>query len=140
MIKTRNLLISGLIISVCVFALFFLLFNTSIPIFTVKELIDHPRPESLLNHKIQLIGIVGTIDTSGFLLYDPEDQTNATLIIYIEAINVTKPGGFVIGKTILVEGQLTSISGVWTLKASMISTKCPSKYDGGAEIGEEIDG
>ena len=69
MVKTRNLLVSGLIISVCVFALALLFFNTSIPTYTVKDLIEHPKPESLLEHKIQLIGIVGTSNTSGFLLY-----------------------------------------------------------------------
>ncbi|UCE14292.1 MAG: hypothetical protein JSV04_03725, partial [Candidatus Heimdallarchaeota archaeon] len=96
----------------------------------VKELKDHPEPNSLINRNIQLIGIVQQINNTGFFIIDPEDVTNASLSVYINAIYVEKPTGFKFGGTVLVEGKLISITNMWTFKAYMISTKCPSKYQG----------
>ncbi|MFX0124257.1 MAG: hypothetical protein ACFFAE_11515, partial [Candidatus Hodarchaeota archaeon] len=63
-----------------------------------------------------------------FYINDPDDVTNLSLEIYINATNVEIPAGVESGKTILVEGKLISTSEPWILKATMISTKCPSKY------------
>ncbi len=132
MIKTKNIVVSAVIIAISAGALFFLLASSSIPIFTVKELIDHPQAESFIDRKIQLIGVVKTSNGTNFYVNDPDDVNNGSLIIYIEAFNVEKPTGFEIGKTVLVEGQLLSKDNLWTFKASMISTKCPSKYNSGS--------
>ena len=106
MIKTKNFVVSAVIIAISVGALFLLLASSSIPIFTVKELIDHPQTDSFINRKIQLIGVVKTSNGTNFYVNDPDEVNNDSLIIYIEAVNVEKPTGFEIGKTVLVEGQL----------------------------------
>jgi cytochrome c-type biogenesis protein CcmE len=109
-------------------AFFFLIANTSIPVFTVKELMDHSQPDSLMNRNIQLIGVVNDINNSGFHITDPEDVDNTSLIVYINSTNVIRPSGFETGKTVLVEGELLSTTNIWKFKARLISTKCPSKY------------
>jgi len=131
MIKTKNLIFSGVIISICVIALLLLLFSSSIPIFTVKELKSHSNPESYLKRKIQVTGVVGTLNGTGFLLREIEDINNTYFTIYIEAISVEKPNGFEVGKHILVEGKLISLLDIWVFKANMISTKCSTKYTDG---------
>ncbi|MFX1286319.1 MAG: cytochrome c maturation protein CcmE [Promethearchaeota archaeon] len=128
MIRSKNLMFAIIIMFVSVSALLFLLSSSSVPVFSVKELKSHSQPSSFLNHNIQVVGVVQDINSTGFFITDPEDVTNSSLIIYINATNVEKPVGFESGKTILVEGKLISTTGMWKLKASMISTKCPSKY------------
>ncbi|MFX0085461.1 MAG: cytochrome c maturation protein CcmE [Candidatus Hodarchaeota archaeon] len=128
MVKTKNLLLATSIIVVCVSAFFLLLASSSVPLFTVKQLMDHPQPEAYLNRKIQLIGVVDQINGANFSVSDPEDVTNETLIIFIEAVNVERPSGFEIGKQVLIEGKLITIGYIWKFKASSISTKCPTKY------------
>ncbi|MFW9992390.1 MAG: cytochrome c maturation protein CcmE [Candidatus Odinarchaeota archaeon] len=128
MVKPRNVIIAVTVILVCSGAILLLLASSSVPVFTVKDLMNDPDHESLINRKIQLIGVVDQVNDTGFFITDPDDVSNSTLIIYIEAVNVEKPTGFEIGKTVLVEGKLLSIDGIWKFKASMISTKCPSKY------------
>ena len=127
--KNINMVLAGIIIIVCGGALFIMLAESSVPIFSVKELMDHPNPESYIERNIQLVGVVKESNGTHFSLNDPEDVYNDSLIIFIEAINVTKPVGFELGKTVLVEGKLLSTSDNWHFKASMISTKCPSKYE-----------
>jgi len=128
MVKKSNVVLATAIIVVCAVAFLFLLVNSSIPVFSVKELMDHPRPDSFINKKIQVVGVVQEINNTGFFITDPKDKNNATLIVYINSTNVEKPTGFESGKTVLVEGKLLSTSNIWTFKASLISTKCPSKY------------
>jgi len=128
MIKTKNLILGAIVIVVCAGSFFFLLASSSVPIFTVKELMVHPQSESYMNRNIQLIGVVQGINTTGFLIYDPDDVDNVSLVIYINTSNVVRPSGFESGRTILAEGKLISISNIWKFRATMISTKCPSKY------------
>jgi cytochrome c-type biogenesis protein CcmE len=127
--KNKNIVLAGIIIVVCTGALFLLLAESSVPIFSVKELMDYSQPESYINRKIQLVGVVKESNGTHFSVNDPEDVYNDSLIIFVEAINVEKPVGFVIGKTVLIEGKLLSTGDNWKFKASMISTKCPSKYE-----------
>ena len=129
MIKTKNLLIAGITIIICGGALLLLLTGSSVPIFSVKEAMDHPQPESLIERKIQIVGVVKDSNTTHFSINDPEDVDNLSLIIYINATNVEIPVGFETGKTVLVEGKLLSVGENWLFRASMVSTKCPSKYD-----------
>ncbi|MHA2297760.1 MAG: hypothetical protein ACXAEU_01965 [Candidatus Hodarchaeales archaeon] len=128
MVKPKNAIIAFIVILVCTGAFLLLLANTSIPTFTVKELMDASSDDSYIGRHVQLIGVVNQIDAGGFFLTDPEDTDNSSLVIYVEAINVEKPTGFVIGKTVLVEGELLSTTSSWKFKATLISTKCPSKY------------
>ncbi len=127
--KNINIVLASIIIIICGGALFLLLAQASIPIFSVKELMDHPDSESYIDRKIQLVGVVIESNGTHFSLNDPQDVDNVSLIIYVEAINVEKPTGFEIGKTVLVEGKLLSTDDSWNFKALMISTKCPSKYE-----------
>lgn len=128
MVKSKNVLISALVIIICGGAFLILLTSSSVPIFTVKELMDHPRSNSFINRNIQVIGIAQQINQSGFFIADPEDVLNVSLVIYINSTNVERPVGFESGKTVLIEGKLLSTTGIWKFKATMISTKCPSKY------------
>jgi hypothetical protein len=127
--KNTNIALAGIIIIVCGGALFILLAESSVPVFSVKELMDYKDPESYIARKIQLVGVVKESNGTHFSLNDPEDELNISLIIYVEAINVEKPTGFEVGKMVLVEGKLLSTGDSWNFKASMISTKCPSKYE-----------
>jgi len=129
LIKTKNLFLAGITIIIGGGALLVLLAGSSVPVFSVKEAMDHPRPESLLERKIQIVGVVRDMNVTHFSINDPEDVDNISLIIYINATNVEIPVGFEIGKKVLVEGKLLSIGENWLFRASMISTKCPSKYD-----------
>ena len=115
---------------ICGGAIFLLLADSSVPVYSVKEAMDHKQPESLLQHKIQLVGVVKESNNTHFSVNDPEDVNNTSLIIHINATNVEKPIGFEIGKTVLIEGKLLSVGENWIFKASIISTKCPSKYEG----------
>lgn len=128
MVRTKNAILASIIILVCAGAFLLLLASSSIPVFTVREIMDHPQPENYINKKIQLIGVVQGINTTGFFIYDPDDVDNVSLVIFINATNVEKPTGFESDRTILVEGKLISMLDIWRFKASMISTKCPSKY------------
>ena len=128
MVKSKNLILATIIISVCGFSFLFLLTSSSVPVFTVKELMDHPQSDSYVNRNIQLIGTVKQFNSTGFFITDPDDVDNASLIIYINATNVEKPTGFTTEKNVLVEGKLLSTKNIWTLRATTISTKCPSKY------------
>jgi len=127
-VKPKNVVIASLIIIICGGVFLILLSSSSVPVFTVKELVDHPRSDSFINRNIQVIGIVQQINRSGFFITDPEDISNVSLIIYINATHVERPVGFESGKTVLIEGKLISTVGMWKFKATMISTKCPSKY------------
>ena len=116
---------------ICGGAFFLLLANSSVPLFSVKEVMDHPQPESLIEIKIQIVGVVKEeFNESHFTVNDPQDVTNISLIIYINATDIYRPLGFEIGRTVLVEGKLLSVGEKWFFKASRISTDCPSKYDG----------
>ncbi|MFX0117759.1 MAG: cytochrome c maturation protein CcmE [Promethearchaeota archaeon] len=130
MTKSKNVILTAIIIIICAGAFLYLLTSSSVPIFTVKELMVQKNPDSYINRKIQLIGNVQEINNTGFFITDPDDVNNISLIIYINATNVEKPAGFEAGKTILVEGKLISTTIIWKFKAIMISTKCPSKYQG----------
>ena len=68
------------------------------------------------------------MNSTGFYLTDPEDA-NSSYLVYIHAINIERPMGFEIDRTVVVEGKPVSKSQIWTIQASKISTKCPSSYD-----------
>lgn len=127
MANAKNILLAGAVIAVCVGALFILLVGSSVPIYSVKELMDDPKAESFIDRRIQIVGNVTEINSTHFTIIDPE-EVNASLKIYVVAVNVERPTGFELDRTVVVEGKLLSIANIWTFKASMISTKCPSKY------------
>jgi cytochrome c-type biogenesis protein CcmE len=106
-----------------------LLSGSVVSSFTLKQLVDHSRPESLTNQRIQLIGVVQQVNNTGFFMIDPDDVDNTSLLIYIISKDVEIPTGFESGKTVVVEGKLLSINNIWIFRANMISTKCPSKYN-----------
>lgn len=128
MIKSKNLILGSSIILVCTGAFFLLLMNSSIPVFSVKELMDHPQSGSFINRNIQVVGVVQEYNSTGFYITDPLDVENNSLIMYINSTGAARPPGFEIDRTVLVEGKFLSMTDVWTLKARMISTKCPAKY------------
>ncbi|MFX1511438.1 MAG: cytochrome c maturation protein CcmE [Promethearchaeota archaeon] len=127
MVKPLNIAIALALVIVCVGAIGYLLLESSVPIYSVQELMDKSDIESLIGKRIQVVGTVVETNASGFKIRDPEDTNNTGPIIFIEDINVERPTGFEIGKTVLVEGKLLSTT-FWKFKATLISTKCPSKY------------
>lgn len=130
LIKTKNLLLAGIIIIISGGAILMLLASSSVPVFSVKEAMDYSQPESLIERKIQIVGVVKDFNSTHFSMNDPIDVNNISLIIYVNATEVEKPIGFEVGRTVLVEGKLLNINENWLFRASMISTKCPSKYEG----------
>ncbi len=127
MANAKNILLAGAVIAVCVGALFILLVGSSVPIYSVKELMDDPKAESFIDRRIQIVGNVTEINSTHFTIIDPQVE-NTSLKIYVVAVNVERPTGLELDRTVVVEGKLLSITNIWTFKASMISTKCPSKY------------
>lgn len=128
-VKSKNVILAAIIIIICAGAFLYLLTSSSVPIFTVKELMDQQQPDSYINRNIQLIGNVERINDTGFFIIDPDDINNTDLIIYVNATNVEKPVGFKTGKNVIIEGKLISTTNIWIFKATVISTKCPSKYE-----------
>ncbi|MHA2232586.1 MAG: cytochrome c maturation protein CcmE domain-containing protein [Candidatus Hodarchaeales archaeon] len=126
--KYRNIGIILVLAIVGVAAVFMLLMDTSVPVFSVKEIREHPDPESYLGRRIQLVGNVLSSNDSGFILNDPMNRSDSTYLVFVQSSNVEKPSGFAINKTVLVEGKFVAMDDFWTFKASKISTKCPSKY------------
>jgi len=128
MASPKNILLAGTVVAVCVGALFILFVGSSVPIYSVGELMEDPKAESYINRRIQIVGNVTEMNsTHGFTIIDPQVE-NPNFRIYVVALNVEKPTGFELDRTVVVEGKLLSIDNIWTFKASMISTKCPSKY------------
>ncbi|MHA1976960.1 MAG: hypothetical protein ACW98F_16200 [Candidatus Hodarchaeales archaeon] len=127
MANTKNIILAGVVIAVCVGALFILFVGSSVPIYSVKEIMDDPKAESYIDQRIQIVGNLSVIHYENFTIIDPE-VVNASLKIIVLDVNVVRPSGFVLDRTVVVEGKLLSIANIWTFKASMISTKCPSKY------------
>ena len=126
MVKAKNVIIAVIILSVCFGAFLILLTNSSVPTFSVKELMDHQSSNSYLNRNIQLVGVVQEVNSTGFFIADPD---NASLSVYINTTGTYRPAGVEPGKKVLVEGKLVSTTNVWKLKAILISTVCPSKYE-----------
>ena len=130
MVHLRNVIIAAVLVIACIGAIGYLLLESSVPVYSVQELMDKPDAESLIGRRIQVVGTVIETNTTGFKIRDPEDTNNTGPTIWIEDINVERPTGFEMGKTLLVEGKLLSTT-IWKFKATMISTKCPSKYTEG---------
>ena len=132
LVKTKNLFLAGIIIAVCSGAIFILLTGSAVPEFTVKELMDYPKLESLLERKIKVGGIVEEVfNTSHFSISDIVDKDNDSLIIYIFALEIVdRPLGFGAGETVSVEGKILSFGEKWLFKGTRISSVCPTKYDG----------
>ncbi|MHA2307605.1 MAG: hypothetical protein ACXACU_19675 [Candidatus Hodarchaeales archaeon] len=76
MTKNKNLALAGIIIVVCTGALFILLAESSVPIFSVKELMDYSQPESYINRKIQLVGVVKESNGTHFSVNDQCRKTS----------------------------------------------------------------
>ena len=118
MAKTKNILLASAIIAVCAGALFILIVGTSVPIYSVQELMDDNNAESYMNQRIQIMGNVTEINSTHFTIVEPEVSGNDSLKISVLAVNVERPIGFEIDRTVVVEGKLVSISNIWTFKAS----------------------
>ena len=112
-VRPRNAIIALAVLIVVAASFLMLLMNTSVPAFSTKELMEDPKAESYLGRRIQLVGNVVQSNESGFFLNDPENKSDSAYLIYVQAQNVERPAGFEIGKTILVEGKLTSMGDIW---------------------------
>ncbi len=130
MVHLRNVVIAAVLVITCIGAIGYLLLASSVPVYSVQEIMDKSNVDSLIGKRIQVVGTVIDTNDTGFKIRDPEDTNSTGPIIYIEDINVERPTGFELGKTVLVEGKLLSTT-TWKFKATMISTKCPSKYTEG---------
>ncbi|MHA1983336.1 MAG: cytochrome c maturation protein CcmE domain-containing protein [Candidatus Hodarchaeales archaeon] len=119
MIGISAILVGALAISA------FLVLTSFTPQYSINELFEKADPNDLIGKKVQLVGDVQNISDDSFLIEDWEGNEYSVLV---EHENIPIPSGFETGKRVLVEGSLEYDSGNWVLKASQISTKCPSKY------------
>ncbi|OLS22460.1 MAG: hypothetical protein HeimC3_30930 [Candidatus Heimdallarchaeota archaeon LC_3] len=103
----------------------FILFNSLIPQYSVYEMFEKNNPNDLIGKNVQLVGDVYNITNENFLIRDWEGM-NYSVIVQYE--NVPIPSGFETGKRVLVEGTIDVSPEGWVIKATQISTKCPSKY------------
>ncbi|MHA2371103.1 MAG: hypothetical protein ACXADX_19990 [Candidatus Hodarchaeales archaeon] len=146
-LRARYIAMALVLFVVAAASFYLLIVSTSMPVFSVKEIEEEPNAKSFLDRRIQLVGNVVESNASGFLLNDPQNRSDYTYMIYVQAdSDVEKPAGFSVNKTVLVEGKLTefvngtvkitkngvetwiSIPDLGIFKATKISTKCPSKY------------
>jgi cytochrome c-type biogenesis protein CcmE len=105
----------------------YLLISSIIPQYSVEELFEDNDPESMIGKRMQLVGDVEVIgNNSTFTIIDWSGLNHT---INVSHSNVPLPGGFGIGKRVLVDGKLQFNNGEWSLEANQISTKCPSKYN-----------
>lgn len=104
----------------------FVLYNSIIPQYSMAELFrGEVDPNSLVGNKIQVVGDVSMINENDFVITD-WDGLNLSLVV--ECGDLALPAGFELGKRVMVEGELQTEGMNFTLVASLVSTKCPSKY------------
>lgn len=127
-ISTKKLVAIGGVLFISVMLSFALLYTSIVPQYSVGEFYVNKDKSSLVDKKIQLVGDVHTWNaTSGVFSIMDWEGYNYTVTVYYH--NVVIPGGFTIGKRVVVEGILKTTNGAYSLQADMISTKCPSKYE-----------
>jgi hypothetical protein len=107
--------------------IFIVLLTSAIPQFSVYELFNKNDPSTLLNKKLQLVGDVTILEGNDTLIITDWETRNFTVTIIHTGVPL--PAGVAIGKRILVEGVLKASENGWIVEASLISTKCPSKYE-----------
>lgn len=128
-ISTPKLVAIGGVLIISVALSFALLYSSIIPQYSVAEFYNNQDRNSLLDKKVQIIGDVkpDTWNTSmGQFILKWNGTTETVGVHYDKTVQI--PGGFQEGKMVMVEGILKQSSGSYYLDASMISTKCPSKY------------
>lgn len=123
---TKLVAIAGTLL-ISVVLSFALLYSSIIPQFSVNEFYSQEDPSALLDKKIQLVGDVEPNSTtiSQFRITDWEGKNYSVTVNYD---NVPLPGGFTDGKRVMVEGMLKHSGSDYYIEASLISTKCPTKY------------
>lgn len=125
-ISTPKLGLIGGILIISTILTYVILASSIIPQYSVYEFYTKSNPESMVDQKIQLVGDVYSVGTDEFVIGDWE--TNGTHTVTILHQNVVKPSGFEIGKRVMIEGILKESGTSYYVQASLISTKCPSKY------------
>jgi cytochrome c-type biogenesis protein CcmE len=119
LISITAILIGALVISA------YVIFSSVTPQYSIAELFEKTDPNDLIGKNVQLVGDVHNISENTFII---EDWEGSNYLVVIEHEDIPIPSGFETGKRVLVEGSLEYNSQGWVLKASQISTKCPSKY------------
>ena len=125
-ISTPKLAIIGSVLVLSTLFAYFLLYASIIPQYSVYEFYMDNNPEQMVDKKIQLVGDVMSIGTDEFVIGDWE--TNGSLTVMVTHHNVVKPAGFELQKRVMIEGTLKKVGNSYYLEATLISTKCPSKY------------
>ena len=126
-ISTTKLVVIGGVLLISVVLSFALLYSSIVPQYSVGEFYNNKDKGSLVNKKVQLVGDVHQWNASegNFTIMD-WDGYNYTVAVHYD--NVQIPGGFTIGKRVVVEGILKQEGSSYFLQADLVSTKCPSKY------------
>lgn len=128
-ISTPKLVAIAGVLVISVILAFTLLYSSIVPQYSIAEFYQNKDRSTLVDKKIQLVGDVTNWNTtnSTFNIMDWLG-TNATVGVHYDK-SVQIPGGFTLEKRVVVEGILkdSSTNGYY-LDATMISTKCPSKY------------
>ena len=126
-ISTTKLVAIGGVLLISVVLSFALLYSSIVPQYSVGEFYNNKDKGSLVNKKVQLVGDVHEWNSSldNFTIMD-WDGYNYTVAVQYN--NVQIPGGFTLGKRVVVEGILKQDGSSYYIQADLISTKCPSKY------------
>lgn len=126
-ISTKKLVAIGGVLFISVMVSFALLYSSIVPQYSVAEFYANSDRNSLVDKKVQLVGDVQQWNASDsiFSIMDWEG-TNYTITVHYD--NVQIPGGFTLGKRVMVEGILKNSDSGYILQADLVSTKCPSKY------------
>ena len=126
-ISTPKLVAIGAVLLLSVVLSFALLYSSIVPQYSVGEFYTKQDPSSLVNKKIQLVGDVDVWNASNSTFTIKSwDGNNYTVTVYYNSVQI--PGGFTIGKRVMVEGIIKQSNSHFFLQADNVSTKCPSKY------------
>lgn len=127
-ISTKKLVAIGAVIIISVVLAFTLLYSSVVPQYSVGEFYTNNNKSSLVNKKIQLVGDVADWNSTNGT-FKINDWQGYNYSVFVQYKNVQIPGGFTVGKRVVVEGILKPDGTAYMLQADMISTKCPSKYE-----------
>lgn len=128
-ISTPKLVAIAGVLIISVMLSFTLLYSSIVPQYSIAEFYQNNDRNTLVDKKIQLVGDVTSWNdtTSNFNIMDWLGTNDTVGVHYDNSVQI--PGGFVNGKRVVVEGILKDgTTKGYYLDATMISTKCPSKY------------
>ena len=97
---------------------------SAVPVYSVGELLG-TSPYLMVGRRVQLVGDFYNHTDERFIL---QDFVNDSYYVIVDKTGVILPQDVTDGQRLIVEGIFGKLGEDWFLQASVISTKCPSKY------------